>query len=159
MLFFGKRRPKIGRIATIIGQGTEIEGDLSFHEGLHIDGTVKGSVKAIGNNGVLIISELGVVEGDLHAPIVILNGTVSGNVFASDRLELAENAKVDGDLTYKTLEMSVGAEINGRLLHVEDISTTTPLLQSRAAATATETLDQMTRRRHAIPVQSAPTKS
>lgn len=154
MLFFGKRKTKIGHISTIIGQGTEIEGNLSFHEGLHIDGTVKGSVKAIGKNSALIVSELGVIEGDLHAPVIIINGTISGNVFASDYLELAENAKVEGDLTYKTLEMSVGAEINGRLLHVEDISTTTPLLESRAAATATETLEQLTRNRRAIASKS-----
>ena len=154
MFFFGKRKTKIGRISTVIGQGTEIEGNLNFHDGLHIDGTVKGSVKAIGSKGVLIISELGFIDGDLHAPVIILNGTVTGNVFASNHLELAENAKVKGDLTYKSLEMSMGAEINGRLLHVEDVSTTSPLLESRAAATANESLDLLTRRSRVASVKS-----
>ena len=123
---FGKKKEnkiRSDRVSTVIGQGTQINGDVIFSGGLHVDGTVKGNVKADdGADAILSVSELGTIEGEVHVPMIILNGAVQGNVFASEQIEMAAKSKVTGDVTYRLIEMAVGAEVNGRLLHQEDIS-------------------------------------
>ena len=66
---------------------------------------------------VLIVSEKGCVEGDVKGPVVILNGMIEGNVYSTVTLEMAQHAKVKGNVYYKLLEMEVGAEVNGSLIH------------------------------------------
>ena len=53
-------------------------------------------------------------------PVVILNGAVTGDVRSDERIELAANARVDGDVHYKLIEMAVGAAVNGSLVHREE---------------------------------------
>ncbi|MGR9105722.1 MAG: bactofilin family protein [Gammaproteobacteria bacterium] len=108
-------------MSTIIGQGTEVHGNISFSGGLHVDGIIKGNVTGDpGSSSVLSLSELGMIEGEVHVPMVILNGAVLGNVFASERVELAPKSKVTGDVTYNLIEMAGGAEVNGKLLHKDE---------------------------------------
>ncbi len=112
----------------MVGQGTEIHGDISFAGGLHVDGVIKGNVTGDPTgNSVLSLSEMGMIDGEVRVPMVILNGTVLGNVYASERVELAPKSKVTGDVTYNLIEMAVGAEVNGRLLHNEKPSDGLPL--------------------------------
>ncbi|MGH8550931.1 MAG: bactofilin family protein [Methylococcales bacterium] len=102
----------------MVGQGTEIHGDISFTGGLHVDGVIKGNVTGDPTgNSILSLSELGMIDGEVRVPMLILNGAVLGNVFASERVELAPKSRVTGDVTYNLIEMAVGAEVNGRLLH------------------------------------------
>lgn len=109
------------KVDTIIGQQTRIEGDLHFGGGLHIDGTIRGNVIADGDSGsVLTVSEHGNIEGNVQVPNVILNGTVTGNVRSDERIELAAKARVTGDVHYKLIEMAMGAEVNGSLVHQEE---------------------------------------
>lgn len=109
---------KAHRIATVIGQGTEIQGDISFTGGLHIDGTVKGSVMAVKDDSAMLsLSDLGVIEGEVRVPTIILNGTVRGNVHAAEKIELAPSSKIIGDVTYNLIEMAIGAAVNGNLIH------------------------------------------
>jgi cytoskeletal protein CcmA (bactofilin family) len=106
------------RIETVIGPQTVVEGDISFSGGLHIDGHVKGNISAeAGSQAVLTVSERGRIEGDVRVPNLVLNGTVQGNVHASERVELASHAKVAGNLYYHLIEMAMGAEVNGSLVH------------------------------------------
>lgn len=115
------KRFKVPKINTVIGNETRIEGDLKFAGGLHVDGVIHGNVIANGKAGAaLILSEQGVVEGDVRVPNVVLNGKVVGNVYSSERVELAANAKVTGTLYYKLLEMAMGAEVNGQLISSEE---------------------------------------
>jgi len=115
---FGKNRRKHVAIQTLIGAGTRIEGDLHFEGGCHIDGVVHGSVVSERDpEGYLSISEDGRVEGSVSVPRIILNGTVQGDVHASERVELGTTARVIGDLYYELLEMVAGAEVNGKLIH------------------------------------------
>ena len=117
------KRFKVPKINTVIGNETRIEGDLEFAGGLHVDGVIHGNVIANGKAGAaLILSEQGVVEGDVRVPNVVLNGKVVGNVYSSERVELAANAKVTGTLYYKLLEMAMGAEVNGQLISSEEPS-------------------------------------
>jgi cytoskeletal protein CcmA (bactofilin family) len=53
----------------------------------------------------------------VQAPHIVVNGAITGDVTASERLELASNARVEGNVYYKLLEMSAGAQINGKMVH------------------------------------------
>jgi cytoskeletal protein CcmA (bactofilin family) len=112
------KRFKAPKVATVIGQGTEISGDVRFSGGLHLDGTICGHVFGDPNSGsTLTVSEQGAVEGDVRVENLILNGSVTGDVYASERVELAPNARVSGTVYYRLLEMAMGAEVNGQLVH------------------------------------------
>jgi cytoskeletal protein CcmA (bactofilin family) len=97
-----------------------ITGDVLFSGGLHLDGVVKGKVTGEpDSNSTLTISERGAVEGDVHLENLILNGKVVGDVHADGRVELASAARVTGTVYYRLLEMAMGAEVNGQLVHSE----------------------------------------
>lgn len=111
------RRPA-GHFDTLVSSRTTVEGDVKFSGGLHVDGRIKGKVVAEeGSDAVLRISEVGEVTGDIVAPHVIINGTVNGDVYASDHLELAEKAAINGNVYYNLIEMAMGATVNGNLVH------------------------------------------
>jgi cytoskeletal protein CcmA (bactofilin family) len=109
------------KVDTIVGQQTQIEGDIRFSGGLHVDGRIRGNVIAEdGSASVLTISEHGCIEGDVQVPNVILNGSVQGDVRSDERIELAAKARVTGDVYYSLIEMAMGAEVNGSLVHRAD---------------------------------------
>ncbi len=106
------------RIDTLIGEHTVLNGDVRFTGGLHVDGTVKGNVLAEeGTDSVLMVSEHGCIEGEVRVPHIVLNGKVVGDVHASERIELASQARVTGNVFYNLIEMAMGAEVNGKLVH------------------------------------------
>ncbi len=108
--------PSTGVISTIISEHAEIQGDIIFREGLHIDGLVKGNVIGEANsNASLVLSGSGVIEGEVRVPTQLINGTVNGNLYSSEHLELAVDAKVNGDVEYNVIEMTVGSTVNGKL--------------------------------------------
>src|SRR6201991_1576530 len=115
-MFKNKSKPQ--RIDTLIGAATRIIGDVQFSGGFHIDGHIKGNVDAPSESGAsLSVSDAGVVEGSVAVPNVILNGTVKGDILAYDRVELGATARVTGNVYYGLIEMEMGAEINGKLIH------------------------------------------
>lgn len=114
----GKRKHRTARIDTLVGEHTRVEGDVSFSGGLHVDGKVLGNVTAPDDSdSTLTLSEHGQIEGDVRVPYIVLNGTVVGNVQADQRIELAAKARVSGDVIYNLIEMAMGAEVNGSLVH------------------------------------------
>jgi cytoskeletal protein CcmA (bactofilin family) len=109
------------RIDTLISSKTRIQGDVVFSGGLHLDGSVSGSVKAEdATPSRLVVSESGVVEGSVVAQTVDLNGAVKGDIVASTRVVLGARARVEGNLHYGTIEMAPGAQINGKLVKLAD---------------------------------------
>jgi cytoskeletal protein CcmA (bactofilin family) len=102
---------------SLIAAGTQIRGDVQFHGRLHIDGKVEGSIRADDADAVLTLSNHASVVGEILAPHIVINGAVTGDVTALERLELASNARVEGNVYYKVLEMSAGAQINGKMVH------------------------------------------
>jgi cytoskeletal protein CcmA (bactofilin family) len=107
-----------GRVDTLVGPNSKIHGDISFTGRCHVDGTVKGSVTADqDSDSALSIAEDGSVEGGVTVPNVLLNGLVRGDVVASQRVELGPTARVIGNVYYNLIEMAIGAEINGKLVH------------------------------------------
>jgi len=108
------------RIDSLIGSGTVVEGNVTFSGGLRIDGQVHGNVIAAnGDPCTLVISDQARVDGEVRVSHIVINGTVNGPLIANDYLELQPGARITGDVTYKTLEIHVGAVIQGRLEHVE----------------------------------------
>lgn len=104
-------------IDTLIGTGSILQGDLEFTGGLRVDGHIKGHVSAQDtNNGTLVLSESGMIEGDINVPHVVINGTVKGNIASTGHVELQANAKISGDIHYKAVEMELGAVLNGSLV-------------------------------------------
>lgn len=120
---WGSRKRKVTKIDSLVGQYTEIKGDITFSGGLHIDGQIEGNITAVENSGaVLTLSEQGSIKGDVRVPNVILNGMVMGNVYAEEHIELALNARVTGNVYYNLIEMAMGAEVNGSLIHASDMA-------------------------------------
>ncbi|RYX90499.1 MAG: polymer-forming cytoskeletal protein [Comamonadaceae bacterium] len=111
---FGKKKQP--PIKSLIAHGSRIEGHFIFTEGLRVDGEVVGDIRAgDAQASILVISETAVVNGQIHADHVIINGVVNGPVFASELLELQPKARIAGDIHYKALEMHQGAVISGQL--------------------------------------------
>ena len=116
-MFGGKAYIK-SAIRTIIAIDTRVMGNIEFSGGFHIDGYVKGNMIAAEHEDATIsISEKGCVEGTIEASQLLLNGTVKGDIRATERVELGPKARVIGNIRYKTIEMALGAEINGQLIH------------------------------------------
>src|SRR5882672_10170801 len=91
-----KKQPPI---RTLIGEGTVIQGELRFTEGLRIDGEVHGDVIATGEgHSILVISEKARVLGKVKAAHVIINGSVAGPVYSDELLEMHQGATIDGEL-------------------------------------------------------------
>lgn len=114
----GKKKSRPARVNTLIGQQTEVRGDVHFSGGLHIDGKVIGNVLAEDDDhAMLTLSEEGQVEGEIRVPTMTVNGTVKGDVYAQERIELAPRARIHGNVYYNLIEMAMGAEVNGNLVH------------------------------------------
>ena len=116
---------KIEKGVTLIATNTELTGDIKFADQLYVNGRVIGNIVADNPAGkaTVIISDEGVVKGEIRVPDVVINGTVEGNVFASGRLELAAKAKVSGSVYYALIEMHLGAMVDGQLVHDESLGT------------------------------------
>jgi len=117
MLGSRKKQPVIH---TLVGSHTVVRGDVEFKGGFHVDGRVEGDVRCSDDeNSYLSVSEGGCIEGSVEVGKVLLNGTVKGDVICHGRLQLGATARVVGNVFYHLIEMSIGAEINGKLVHQE----------------------------------------
>ncbi|WP_405231646.1 bactofilin family protein [Lentisalinibacter salinarum] len=115
---FGRKNKRHTTIDTLVGPNSRVQGDLHFEGGCHVDGTVQGNVSADSeSDSALSISENGTIEGNVTVPHVVLKGTVRGDLAASERVELGPTARVIGNVYYNLIEMAIGAEINGKLVH------------------------------------------
>jgi cytoskeletal protein CcmA (bactofilin family) len=112
-------RIKLEKGVTLIAPNTAVVGDIRFKDQLYVNGHVEGNVLSAEEGGAatVIISEEGSVKGEIRVPNVVINGEVEGNVYASDRVELAARARVKGNVYYELIEMQLGAMVDGQLLH------------------------------------------
>lgn len=116
-----KAKTKSSRIDTLIGRGTEINGDISFTGGLRIDGSVNGTIYTQNDDSaVLTLSEQGQITGEIKVPNLVINGSITGDVYALAHVELAPKAKIKGNVYYRLLEIAMGAEVNGQLIHMAE---------------------------------------
>jgi cytoskeletal protein CcmA (bactofilin family) len=115
------RDTKQARIDTLIGKASSVHGDLEFAGGLHLDGGIAGNVRADPVEGSsLSISETGSIEGNVEAENVMLNGTVRGDIVARERVVLGATARVQGNVYYGVIEMTLGAQIMGKLARLSE---------------------------------------
>ena len=123
MFFKSKTSKPQNRIDSLIGSETRVNGDLTFAGGLRVDGQVIGNVsEAEGQPSTLVLSEQGRINGVIHVSHVVVNGTVVGPVHAMEYVELQGKSRVTGDVFYKTLEMHMGAIVEGKLVHRQNDS-------------------------------------
>ncbi len=108
-----------GRIDSLLGAGTRIEGGVFFSGGLRVDGEIKGSVHAVdgASASTLILSEHARVEGGVLVAHLVTNGVIVGPVVVTETLEMQPKARIVGDVEYACIEMLQGAVIEGRLVH------------------------------------------
>lgn len=124
MAFGNKRRkqnsPSSTQIDTLLGPQTVVEGSIKFSGGLHIDGVVKGNVvSADDSKSSCHISPKGHVVGELRVANVHINGAIDGDVYSTGLVELAENARINGNVYYRLIDVAVGAQVNGQLVYCE----------------------------------------
>jgi len=114
------RDPRQARIDTLIGKAARVQGDIEFKGGLHLDGRIVGGVRSDDSrDSTLLVSETGYIEGAVQVPNVVLNGTIRGDIHAIERVVLGATAKVEGNLYYGVIEMTLGAQIIGKLVRLE----------------------------------------
>lgn len=121
MLGSKKSGPGGSGATTLVSRDTVIVGDIRFSGELDIEGLVQGNIIAQqGTNALVRVLEQGRVEGEIRAPLVVINGAVEGDVYSSKHLELAPKARVQGGVFYARVEMAAGSEVNGSLTHRVD---------------------------------------
>lgn len=119
-MFQGKKHKSHNRIDSLIGHDATVNGNIEFAGGLRIDGRVRGDVVAAeGKPSTLVLSERAKIEGAIKVSHLILNGEVTGPIYAGKYLELQPKSKVQGDVHYRTIEIHPGAVVEGRLILVE----------------------------------------
>ncbi|MDA7595407.1 polymer-forming cytoskeletal protein [Luminiphilus sp.] len=122
---------------TLISSSTTVKGDITFTGQLDVEGTVVGFIQAEAKDAVLRVVAGGRVLGEIKVPQATINGNVEGDIHTSERLELAEQAMVDGDVYYNLIEMAVGAKVNGGMRHTSSVADD---LAAKREAKAAETL-------------------
>ena len=111
-------RAKAGAADTLICKHTKIDGNINFTGVLYVDGHVKGDISAEEpENSLLTIGSNGYVEGEINVPHIMILGRVKGDVHALEHVELMADSRVEGNVYYKLIEMAMGAEVNGQMLH------------------------------------------
>jgi cytoskeletal protein CcmA (bactofilin family) len=129
---FGRKTIPQNPVDTLVGANSQVDGDLTFDGHCHIDGTVKGNVLAdVGGQSTLSVSDKGTIDGGVKVPYVVLHGLVRGDVVAAERVELGPTARVIGNVYYNLIEMAIGAEINGQLVH--KVEGQVPLIEQKGA--------------------------
>lgn len=109
-------------ISSLIDADTQINGDLNFQGGLRIDGRVTGNVTQLGDKpSTLVLSEDAFVQGEIHVSHAVINGTVIGPIHSSEYLELQARAKVSGAVSYKNIEIQIGAAVDGVVHHLDNV--------------------------------------
>lgn len=113
------RDSKPPRIDTLIARSVRVNGDVEFAGGLHLDGQVVGAVRADSQAAAsLSVSDSGSIEGSVEVTDLILHGTVRGDIVARGRVVLGASARVEGNVHYGVIEMTLGAQITGKLVRL-----------------------------------------
>jgi cytoskeletal protein CcmA (bactofilin family) len=99
-----------GKLGTIIGKGTNIEGTVNIEGATRIDGTVNGKLVA---DDVVTVGPTGVVKAEIKARSIVVGGRVEGNLIASEKIELQAKCELVGDITAKSLLVEHGAIFHG----------------------------------------------
>lgn len=111
---------KDGVVGGFVGQNADLTGEANFKGMLRIDGRFRGNVNSA--DGVLIVSAGGVVEADIDVATARINGTVNGDIKASQRIEFGRTARVRGDIRTPSLVIEQGAIFEGNCRMTESVA-------------------------------------
>jgi cytoskeletal protein CcmA (bactofilin family) len=103
----------MGREVVNIGKSVIIKGELSGSEDLTIEGTVEGQIEL--RDHVLTIGPNGKIKARVFAKSVIVMGNVTGNIMATEKINIRENGSVDGDITAPKIAITEGAQFRGSI--------------------------------------------
>jgi cytoskeletal protein CcmA (bactofilin family) len=99
-----------GKLDTIIGKGTKIDGTVAIEGSTRIDGILSGKLTS---NDIVTIGPSGEVKADVKAKSIIIGGKVNGNIEATEKIEIQARAEFRGDLVAKSLLIEHGALFHG----------------------------------------------
>ena len=99
------------KTVTVLGSKAVFKGELNFKNTLCIDGEFEGKLTT---GGKLIVAEEGAVLADIEAGTVICRGKITGNVIASQKVEIHSTGKILGDVLAPALMIELGAVFNGK---------------------------------------------
>jgi cytoskeletal protein CcmA (bactofilin family) len=105
------REIKDGSMSGFVGGGTALSGEVAFKGMLRVDGHLTGSI--ISEKGTLIVSSSGRVDADIRVAVAKINGTIHGDIVATERLEMGRTAQVHGDIKTAALIIEQGAIFEG----------------------------------------------
>lgn len=108
------------KISTLIGEDSTVDGIVNFKGGLHVVGTINGGAISEEDDSVLIVSENALVKGTVKVKHLIVNGGIDGEIYVDGKVELFDKARIKGDIHYKVLELPVGAQVDGKLIRIEE---------------------------------------
>ncbi|MFZ0613341.1 MAG: polymer-forming cytoskeletal protein [Desulfobacterales bacterium] len=100
-----------GASMSLVSENISIEGELIGEENILINGRVTGAIKLKGD---IVVGQSGVVEADVEADTVVIQGTVKGNVTARNHLEIQATGKMIGDITARSIDIKEGSTFEGR---------------------------------------------
>lgn len=113
----------VEKFESIVGATLRIEGDLIISQSLRIDGIVNGNIyQSDGTSATVAIAPGAVVKGNIAVNDLIVSGSVEGNICAPGRIEFIDTAKVNGDVTYGSIGVALGARIMGQLRQIDEMS-------------------------------------
>ncbi len=115
---------------TLIGKSTQVKGDINFSGNMHLDGFVEGSIIAANEKDTLVISESGSIKGTVKAGNLIVNGKIEGDITATGKIEVASQARIEGNIYYVSIEMEIGSQVNGQLIYQG--GDVTPMIQKKS---------------------------
>lgn len=102
---------KEGRLSGFVGHGTTLTGETEFHAMLRVDGHLIGTVSS--ESGTLIIGTNGQVDANIMVAAGMVNGTVNGDIYATEKLHLGRTARVMGNIQSPRLIVEEGAILEG----------------------------------------------
>jgi cytoskeletal protein CcmA (bactofilin family) len=106
-----KKGKETDEIVSLLGEGAELNGEISFTNGLKVDGVVKGKVRS---EAALVVGRSGKVEAEVNVKKISISGEFHGVIRASDRVEIYKDGKVYGDIFSPCLIIEAGAIFEGR---------------------------------------------
>lgn len=106
----GKKDASSVMINTILGKGSNVQGDFAAEGSTRVDGVVNGNIKI---TGTLIVGAEGKINGNIEAMSAIIGGEVVGNVNVSDKIEMTATARVLGDIVTKFIVIDEHAVFQG----------------------------------------------
>lgn len=102
----------IGALTAFIDQGSEFSGKLSFKDTVRIDGRFEGEISS---DNTLIVGETGEIAATIESEIVIVSGTVEGDITARRQITLHKTARVTGNIQTAMLAVEEGAYLSGQI--------------------------------------------